>query len=120
MRPVRVFSIEDVPIPPLHPNCRCELLVMDAWTQALYSMNSRGFLESFYRARNGPEGGIYLVDHSVSPTGVARGNLTRISMPNGHVIIDLSRPLGWESPDYYASFAGAKGNGTALAPLRTG
>ena len=44
----QVFSIADVPIPPLHPNCRCELLAMDAQTELLYKTNEQEFIRQFY------------------------------------------------------------------------
>ena len=104
----RVFSIADVPIPPLHPNCRCELLVMDARTEALYHTNEQAFIERFHQIRSGTEGGVYLVDHEAFPFGVTPANLTRVSLPSGHMVVDLSRPSSWgENSDYDLATAAA-------------
>jgi len=88
----RVFSLNDVPIPPLHPNCRCELVLMDARIEAIYHTNERAFIESFLQARRGSEGGIYILNHETFPFSITPENLTRISLPNGHIIIDRSNP----------------------------
>ena len=97
----KVFSLADVPIPPLHPNCRCELLAMDTRTEALYHRNEQVFIERFRQIRSGAEGGVYLADHEVFPFGITPENLTRVSLPSGHMIVDLSHP---ESVDHDPDF----------------
>lgn len=97
----QVFSIADVPIPPLHPNCRCELLIMDARTEALYHTNEQAFIERFRQIRSGTEGGVYLVDHEAFPFGITPENLTRVSLPGGHMVVDLSRHDSWMENSVY-------------------
>lgn len=84
----QVFSITDVPIPPMHPNCRCELLVMDARTELLYKMNELEFIRQFYRAREGTPGGIYLIDHNTFPFGISAEHVTKISVASEHMILN--------------------------------
>ena len=97
----KVFSLADVPIPPLHPNCRCELLVMDARTEALYHLNEQAFIERFRQIRSGVEGGVYLVDHEAFPFGITPENLTRVSLPSGHMIMDLGHPESLDRDNDY-------------------
>lgn len=87
----QVFSIADVPIPPLHPNCRCELLVMDAQTELLYKMNEQEFIRQFYRVRGSASGGIYVVDHDVFPLGISAEHIKKISVVPEHMILNYSQ-----------------------------
>lgn len=100
-----VFSLSDVPIPPLHPNCRCELILMDARMEAIYHTNERAFIDSFLQVRRGPEGGIYLLDHETFPFSITPENLTRVSLPNGHIIVDRSNPDTSDATEYDLSTA---------------
>jgi hypothetical protein len=87
----RVFSLADVPILPMHPNCRCELVAMDVQMEMLYHVNEQAFLEQF-RRNSGEQGGVYLLRHGVFPFGMTSDDLIRMPLPDEHTIIDLSRP----------------------------
>ena len=65
---------------------------MDARTEALYHLNEQAFIERFRQIRSGTEGGVYLIDHEAFPFGITQENLTRISLPSRHMIVDLSHP----------------------------
>lgn len=88
----QVFSISDAPLPPLHPNCRCELLLMDERAEALYHRNEYAFIESFRQARNGEKGGIYLLNYNTYPFRISAANLTKVPVRSAHTITDLSCP----------------------------
>jgi len=111
----KVFSIADVPIPPLHPNCRCELLVMDTRTEALYHLNEQAFIERFRQIRSGTEGGVYLVDHEAFPFGITPENLTRVSLPSGHMIVDLSHSESLDRDNDYDLLSAATSYLSSLA-----
>ena len=86
----QVFSISDAPLPPLHPNCRCELLLMDERAETLYHKNERAFIESFRQARSGVKGGIYLLNYSAYPFRITSDNLTKVPVCSAHTITDCS------------------------------
>lgn len=88
-----VFSIADVPIPPLHPNCRCELLVMDSQTELLYKMDEQAFIQRFYSERRGTTGGIYLIDHSTFPFGISAERITKIPIVSEHMVLNYDQNI---------------------------
>lgn len=100
----KVLSSREVPIPPLHPHCRCELILLDARAESLYYMNRRGFLEAFQRARRGPAGGLFLLDHDFLQDGMKPSSLTRLTLPNGHVVIDVYAPPIDNSDEQYYQY----------------
>ena len=89
-------------IPPLHPNCRCELIAMDGFAVRMYNLDRRSFLQYFERLRGANHGGIYVLDHDFFRIGLSPDALTRISYPNGTLAFDTDKPFWYESqPDYY-------------------
>lgn len=103
----RVFSLEDVPIPPIHGNCRCELPAMDTRMEAIYNNNRQGFMAALRAAKNGATGGIFLLDHDAFPVNITPAHLTRITLPSGHMVVDLSHPDSWNSAGDYDLLAAA-------------
>ena len=101
----QVFSLGDVPIPPIHGNCRCELLAMDSRMEAIYNSNRQGFIDAFQRAKEGADGGIFLLDHDAFPVNLTPAHLTRITLPSGRMVMDLSHPNGAGSYDLAAAAA---------------
>lgn len=102
----RVFSIYELHsesvIPPLHPNCRCELIAMDGFAARMYNIDRRSFLQYFEKLRGDNNGGIYVLDHEFFRIGLSPDALTRISSPNGTLAFDTDKPFWYDSqPDYY-------------------
>lgn len=98
----KVYSIYDLyregVIPPLHPNCRCELIAMDGFAVRMYNIDSRRFLQHFERLRGAGSGGIFVLDHDFFRIGLSPDALTRITYPNGTPAIDIDKPLWYADP----------------------
>lgn len=101
----QMFSLGDVPIPPIHGNCKCELLAMDSRMEAIYRASHQGFMEAFQQAKDGEEGGIFLLDHDAFPVNITPAHLTRVSLPDGRMVMDLSHPNGIGGYDLAAAAA---------------
>ncbi len=96
----KVYSIYDLhregAIPPLHPNCCCELIAMDGFGVRLYNTNRHIFLQYFERLRGKNNGGIYVLDHDFLGIGLSPEALTRISYPSGALAVDPDKPWSLE------------------------
>lgn len=54
----KIFTLLDVPIPPLHPNCRCSLIALDTTAFAMYNINRHGFMAQLEQSL-GKNGGVW-------------------------------------------------------------
>lgn len=111
----QMFSLGDVPIPPIHGNCRCELPAMDSRMEAIYRASPQGFMEAFQRAKGDEDGGVFLLDHDAFQVNITPDHLIRITLPSGHMVVDLSRPNSWDGSGGYDLAAAAAAYFSGLA-----
>ena len=56
----------------------------------MYRANPQNFIDAFRQSREGPEGGIHLLDHTAFPTYINPEHLSRVSLPSGQIVMDAS------------------------------
>ena len=92
-------------VPPLHPNCRCELMCIDYAAAMVYTKDPERFLQNLEtvidRSQGSLRGGMYLLnaDYASVLLGVTSAwKLERITDTRGGVLADLTKPFGYEAP----------------------
>ena len=126
----KIFSlrnlVDDNLIPPLHPNCKCEMIVMDARTEFMYNMNSESFLNhletAVERRENNRRGGVYLLDHGFYEHlffthGIASSDLSRLTDRFGGVLANLSKPFWYLNTQEAYMFPDVVGQAKELLAL---
>ncbi len=88
---------------------------MDSRMEAIYRASPQGFMEAFQRAKGDEDGGVFLLDHDAFPVSITPDHLTRITLPSGHMVVDLSRPNSWDGSGGYDLAAAAASYFTGLA-----
>ena len=60
----KTFSLRDIPMPPLHPNCQCSVVALDNASSLVYDLNRQGFMSAVEVILRNSDGGIWTMSNS--------------------------------------------------------